>query len=124
MCERFERVDECSQCGDEACVCRLVCPECNGWIDKCSCGDVDIVERCRWDKRYTNGHVPVTLDDAANEIERSRQLVSALTTERNKLREAGKNIIKVLAVNDRNQARGSFNVMQAVEKMEEAVKEL
>lgn len=36
----------------------------------------DIVERCRWDMRYTRGHVPVTLDDAAKEIERLRLAVS------------------------------------------------
>jgi uncharacterized small protein (DUF1192 family) len=30
----------------------------------------DITERLRWDKRYTRGHVPVTVEDAAKEIER------------------------------------------------------
>lgn len=33
---------------------------------------IDIVERLQWDKRYTNGHVPLTLEDAAKEIERLR----------------------------------------------------
>ena len=38
----------------------------------------DIVERLRWDMRYTNGHVPVTLSNAADEIVRLRDLASAL----------------------------------------------
>jgi len=38
----------------------------------------DIVERLRWDTRYTNGHVPVTLADAADEIERLRAMVGEL----------------------------------------------
>lgn len=32
----------------------------------------DIVDRLRWDMRYTRGHVPVTLSNAADEIERLR----------------------------------------------------
>lgn len=28
-----------------------------------------VPERLRWDKRYTRGHVPVTLEDAAKRIE-------------------------------------------------------
>jgi len=35
--------------------------------------DADIVERLRWDKRYTNGHVPVTMEDAAKYIEQLRK---------------------------------------------------
>ncbi len=34
--------------------------------------DTDIVELLRWSKRYTNGHVPLVMEDAANEIERLR----------------------------------------------------
>jgi len=34
--------------------------------------DTDIVERLRWQKRYTNGIVPVTMEDAAKQIERLR----------------------------------------------------
>ena len=37
--------------------------------------DTDIVERLRWQKRYTMGIVPVTMEDAAKEIERLRSLL-------------------------------------------------
>lgn len=36
--------------------------------------DDDITERLRWDQRYTYGHVPLTLEDAAKEIERLRRI--------------------------------------------------
>lgn len=38
----------------------------------------DIVKRLRWDKRYTHGHVPVTLDDGAKEIERLRSIIDEI----------------------------------------------
>jgi hypothetical protein len=37
--------------------------------------DVDLVERLRWQKRYTRGVVTVTQEDAAAEIERLREFV-------------------------------------------------
>lgn len=40
--------------------------------------DTDIVERLRWQKRYTHGIVPVTMEDAAKEIERLRCRVTVL----------------------------------------------
>ena len=46
--------------------------------------EADIVVRLRWDQRYTNGHVPVTMEDAALEIERLR-----LETERLRLKVVG-----------------------------------
>lgn len=41
--------------------------------------DTDIVERLRWQKRYTNGIVTVTMEDAAKEIERLRAELAGLT---------------------------------------------
>lgn len=41
--------------------------------------DTDIIERLRWQKRYTNGMVPVTMEDAAKEIERLREALRAFT---------------------------------------------
>jgi hypothetical protein len=38
--------------------------------------DTDIIERLRWQKRYTKGIVPVTMEDAAKEIERLRAALS------------------------------------------------
>ncbi len=30
---------ECVTCADESCVCHLVCPNCNGWSNHCSCAE-------------------------------------------------------------------------------------
>jgi len=38
--------------------------------------NADIISRLRWDTRYTHGHVPVTMEDAAKEIERLRRKVN------------------------------------------------
>jgi len=44
--------------------------------------EMDIVERARWDKRYTTGHVPVTLEECAQEIERLRAMIEKLLQDR------------------------------------------
>ena len=44
-------------------------------------GGLDVVERLRWDTRYTYGHVPVTMEDAAMEIERLRSLSPSPTAD-------------------------------------------
>lgn len=40
--------------------------------------ECDIVRSLRWDMRYTNGHVPVTMSKAADEIERLRAELAEL----------------------------------------------
>jgi len=37
---------------------------------------IDITVRLEWDKRYTRGHVPVTMDDAIKEIKKLREEVA------------------------------------------------
>ena len=39
MCDddRTERVEECSMCGDEACICDEVCDVCENWKENCEC---------------------------------------------------------------------------------------
>jgi hypothetical protein len=39
---------------------------------------VDIIDRLEWDKRYTSGHVPVTLEEAIQEITKLREQVERL----------------------------------------------
>ena len=60
----------------------------------------DIVSRLRWDKRYTNGHVPLTFENAAREIERlqdAKRRALALADERGKEANAMRAALKQIA---------------------------
>lgn len=49
--------------------------------------DIDIIERLRYQKRYTVGIVTVTMEDAAAEIERLRMLAQFTMEDMNLLRQ-------------------------------------
>jgi hypothetical protein len=63
--------------------------------------DIDIVDRLRWDKRYTDGHVPLTMEDAAKEIERLRSVAPAPADQSG----AGRNAVIEKAAIEINYAR-------------------